>query len=633
MKDELPVGARPFLMATSHPDRRAQLLRYWTWSLSLVALALPVLTWQMQAQPKAVAWAEAQEDLFALGPRFQSALESARTELILGLDALKPEFHSSLGREDQLLDRPERLVPLAIDAQVSESVAGRWYFEGIRRSADAASALEALESGAATLLESEQALRLQIDLQRALILARLDREAEALQLLQTWAEPLDPSWTLKGRPAGLVLAYRLADLHAALGDTKQEAQTLAAIRHALLDGRWPMDLETMQLEISFLAPEEEGGSVAEAYHLQQRLFALPDAVAAPGLDVNDGSLLLVDDGERQAALFQKVDVETWLMEFLGRQLPEAAPFHLTSFQAIAIDPTLPSLPIDLSAFLMPNLQIYLPDLDAYVAPMERRRLITLLGVMALSAILLSLTWFGRRLLQREAALQRTRTEFLAGVSHELRTPAASLAMLSDNLLEGRVEGKERVQEYYRSMRRDARRLERLVADVLDVTRMERGTFSMERKPTDLKALLECLVEEQAPRLADGGITLECRVEEDLPTLQLDPFAVERAVANLLENIRRYASTGGWACVSARKRPQGGIEVRVEDRGPGIPSAWRERVFSPYERLPQDQATAAGAGLGLALVQAVLLAHGGAVRVEHGRDQVGSRFVMEFPADA
>lgn len=601
--------------------------------MTIAAVALPVLAWQVQGQPKAIAWGEAQDDLFALGPRMQAALEEARTEAILGQAAVERLFHSALGKEDQLLDRQEPVLVEAIDAQVDGGAAGRWYFEALRLAGEPSAAMEALEAASAAVVEGEQPLALQVDLQKALMMVRLGREQEALDLLLVWEDRIEPGWNLRKRPAALIHGYRVADLHQALGSSELATARFVSMAQALLDGSWPVDLETLKLELSFLQPDLEENAVLEAYLMQQRLRNLPEVVASPGLALGDGALLLVDDDERQVGLFHRDALESWLPGVLEAQFPAAAPFALTGFQSRDLDPTLPSLPLDLSSLLLTDLKIYLPDLEAYVRPLTRRRAMTMLGVGALSALLLSLTWFGRRLLQREAALQRTRTEFLAGVSHELRTPAASLAMLSENLLEGRVEGKERTLEYYRSMRRDARRLERLVADVLDVTRMERGTFSMDRKPTDMKALLEGLVEEQAPRLADAGIRLECSAAEDLPTFSLDPFAVERAVANLLENIRRYASAGGWAQVRARVSANGGIEVTVEDRGPGIPSAWRERVFTPYERLPQDQATAAGAGLGLALVQAVLLAHGGTVRVEQGADQVGCRFVMEFPADA
>nr|MBC8327823.1 HAMP domain-containing histidine kinase [Planctomycetota bacterium] len=203
------------------------------------------------------------------------------------------------------------------------------------------------------------------------------------------------------------------------------------------------------------------------------------------------------------------------------------------------------------------------------------------------------------------------------------------ALLAGNLAEGRGVEPARLQEYYLTLQRDANRLQRLVADVLDVSRLERNSFRVEPQPTDPAALLRQAAAEHAPRLADAGLELRLALSEPLPETALDPGAVERALANLLENARKYASDGGVVELRAEADDQE-LRVVVEDRGPGIPAALRERVFRPFERGPAENGLAAGAGLGLALVRETLLAHGGSVELAGGADGAGARFTLRFP---
>jgi signal transduction histidine kinase len=108
----------------------------------------------------------------------------------------------------------------------------------------------------------------------------------------------------------------------------------------------------------------------------------------------------------------------------------------------------------------------------------------------------------------------------------------------------------------------------------------------------------------------------------------DERLLRRAVRNLLENARRYAGEG--VEVQVARRPDGGADVAVADRGPGVPEAWRERIFEPFFRLPGHAEREGGVGLGLALVRQIAERHGGRARCE-ARDGGGSRFVISLPA--
>jgi signal transduction histidine kinase len=637
------------------PNRRAGLIRIWTWSMGTAALLLPLLAWWMLPDAHATAWAKAQAELNALLPQMQANVAALREDMLAGRvegrlpgePAVKAIFQSALDEEGRLLSPPQANLPEPLEAQIATTPASGFYYTGIQKLAEPAEALLAFEEATKLATAEEAGLKLQIDLLKAQVLSRLGRNNEAVLLLQLWWGMAADSWTLRGKPVGLLIGHRLADTLDKIGSGAEAIGVRDELRRRLLYGSWPISEADVILELQFLQPMADGAvtsassssAVEEArvgLHRRALLLELPAIAPEVGTFVGADGILLVDRLSRRSALYTKPEAEGLLRASLQSLIAHQPLFVLTSLEdgipSSAFTNPLPSAVLETSALLLLGWQLQLTNLESYAAPLRQKQMLLLAVVSVFALALLALAWFGRRMIKREEALQRTRTEFLAGVSHELRTPAASLSLLSDNLLHGRVKGKERIDEYYRAMRRDARRLERLVADVLDVSRMDRGSFTIERQRCEIKPVLQALVEEQAPRLADGGIHLECVIEDDLPTLRLDAFAVERACANLLENARRYASDGAWAELRVSKTESGGIQIRVSDRGPGIPEAWRERIFESFERLPQDEQLAAGAGLGLALVRAVLLAHGGSVRVEQGRANIGAHFIMEFPAD-
>lgn len=600
--------------------------------MTTAAVLLPLLAWSMQRDPEASAWAEAQAEMNALVPRLLAEVAVVREELLVD-DAKSALFASELDAGGRVLALPQKTEAEALESAMRSSTAEEWYSEGLRRLSDPTAALSAFESAAEVVAKGEDGVGVMIALKRGEILQRLGRTEEAVALLTPWLLRVKDTWTLRDLPVGLLLAHRIADGLLLLGKQREADVVYQDLQRKLLYGTWPLAASEVEVQLQFLRVLDDGGKVEQQLHLRKWMDLIPSTPPDPGLRLEEGIILLVDHSLSRAVLVAADSTQALLLQRLKALLPQERQFTLSRVRQKDLNTALPNMQIEASALFLPNIQLYLDDLDSFVEPLQQRQILVFAVVLLLAIGLLGLSWFGRRLLLREESLQRTRTEFLAGVSHELRTPAASLSMLSDNLLHGRVKGEERVQEYYRSMRRDARRLERLVADVLDVTRMDRGSFSIDRQDCDLAPVLHGLIEEQAPRLADAGIALTCDIANHLPHLALDAFAVERACANLIENARRYASAGKSIHLSACPAQNGGITLRISDRGPGIPEAWQERIFEAYERLPQDQTLAAGAGLGLALVKAVMLAHDGKVWVEQGTENVGACFVLEFPAHA
>lgn len=233
-----------------------------------------------------------------------------------------------------------------------------------------------------------------------------------------------------------------------------------------------------------------------------------------------------------------------------------------------------------------------------------------------------------RALARERRLAELKSTFIANVSHELRTPLASILLMAENLEEGRVSDPASQGRYHSNIRREAQRLRRLVSDVLDFSRLERGSGPrLECEDHDLGAWGASVAEEALDRGARDGKTLEVDVAGLHGQRALfDADALRRVVINLVDNAVKY---GGDEVRFAARIDGDELELVVQDRGQGIPAAEREAVFDPFRRLADGEG-AAGTGLGLAIVRALVEAHGGRISVGSGEDGRGARFEARVP---
>lgn len=257
----------------------------------------------------------------------------------------------------------------------------------------------------------------------------------------------------------------------------------------------------------------------------------------------------------------------------------------------------------------------------------------------LAGILVVALLSGGVLLMRQARASArealVKTSFVANVSHELKTPLTTIRLYADLLEQGRVRDEERRADYLRTIGRESERLSRLVNNVLDFSRLERGTRQLDCTDLNLAAELAAVVATQAPRLAEAG--LEVRIEEPgegLPAVRADRDALGQVLLNLLDNAAKYAAEGQLVTVSLVLDPAAAaLRVRVADRGPGVPAAERERIFEKFHRLDQGlTAEKGGAGLGLSIARQLARAMGGELRCLP-REGGGAVFELSLPLSA
>jgi len=247
-------------------------------------------------------------------------------------------------------------------------------------------------------------------------------------------------------------------------------------------------------------------------------------------------------------------------------------------------------------------------LTGRVLPAEDRRVLAAFAAQA--AVVLD-----RRRLQEEAdrarALaegNRIRTALLAAVSHDLRTPLAGIKAAVSSLRSDDVAWSEEDQaEPLEGIEEGADRLDHLVGNLLDMSRLQTGTVTPLIREIDL--------DEVVP-MALVGVpedSVELEVPETLPMVAVDPGLLERSVANLVENAVKYSPAGKQVLVAASALADR-VEVRVVDRGPGVPDEAKERIFEPFQRYG-DAPRGAGVGLGLAVARGFAEAMGGTLDAE------------------
>ncbi len=232
--------------------------------------------------------------------------------------------------------------------------------------------------------------------------------------------------------------------------------------------------------------------------------------------------------------------------------------------------------------------------------------------------------------RRAQRLATQQMEFVAAVSHELRTPLAVIRSAADNLADGVVHDETGIRRYGELMRNEGRRLTEMVEQILEFAGIQSGQRGFALRPVGIPDLLHDIVSASAGIIETAGLTVTFAIPDDLPDVLGDESALRRVFQNLIDNAIKYGAAGGSIAIAAA-RSGAQVSVTVADHGIGIDAADQSRIFEPFYRAADVVAAQMqGAGLGLSLVQRIVLAHGGSVTVKSARGE-GSVFTVTLPS--
>jgi two-component system phosphate regulon sensor histidine kinase PhoR len=249
-----------------------------------------------------------------------------------------------------------------------------------------------------------------------------------------------------------------------------------------------------------------------------------------------------------------------------------------------------------------------------------------IGVIVLGMMVLLLG------VRKEAHANRLKSEFISNVTHELKTPLSLIRMFGELLSFGRTSDATTTREYAEIITRESDRLARLIDNVLDFARIERGKVAYEFQLGNLTTVVERGVDLCRYRAEQKEVSLSTEIEPNLPDTLLDENAMTLLLLNLLENAMKYGSgegEGGEIFVSL-KRGERGLLLTVADQGAGIPGEELPRIFDRFYRTKAVRSKAArGSGIGLSLVKEIATAHGGGVNVKSDLGR-GTTFEVTIP---
>lgn len=315
---------------------------------------------------------------------------------------------------------------------------------------------------------------------------------------------------------------------------------------------------------------------------------------------------LLDDSARPAALSHPGFRTAWKRPFVATEIGETLPHW--------------------------EVALYLLD-PAKLTRSARTLKLTLGAVIGLLVLAIGAgSWLIVTDLNRQLTLARQKTDFVSNVSHELKTPLTSIRMFSELLAEGRVTDPTRQRSYLGIITAETARLSRLINNVLDFARLERGEKKYHFQICDLNNLLRDTAETYRPHLEANGFQFNCELSESPVMVNGDRDALAQVIVNLLSNAEKYSDSHKEISVrlDQQSNPVPHVQVKVLDRGLGVPGGSEEKIFEQFYRAHDSLSSGIqGSGLGLTLARQIARAHGGEVAYE-SRDGGGSCFTLRLP---
>jgi two-component system sensor histidine kinase KdpD len=278
-------------------------------------------------------------------------------------------------------------------------------------------------------------------------------------------------------------------------------------------------------------------------------------------------------------------------------------------QARREDMTSEDFPLSVGAELVGSVRIYSTTDAPQIGDEERHLIRTFTSQMALALEGKRLADVAR-VAQVDAERSGLQAALFSSVTHDLRTPLAAITASVTGLQDPDARlGPEARRELLETIRQEAHRLNRLVGNLMDLSRLRAGALVPSKRPTPIDEVIEGVLARMEPQLE--GHRLNVALRDDIPEVPADVVQLDQALTNILENAAKFSAPGSQITIQAAQW-QDTVQVRVADQGTRIPPELRERVFEPFVR---GDGEAAGTGLGLAIARAVVVAHGGTIRIE------------------
>jgi signal transduction histidine kinase len=234
-----------------------------------------------------------------------------------------------------------------------------------------------------------------------------------------------------------------------------------------------------------------------------------------------------------------------------------------------------------------------------------------------------------RATDREARLTQAKSNFVANVSHELKTPLSLLSLFSEILELGRVKNEAKKIEYYRIIRHESLRLNKMIDNILDFSKIEAGRKTYNFAEGDMAEVIESVLSSYRYQIKNSGFDVQTNMQPELPPVLMDRDAMAQAISNLLDNAIKYSGELKQLSITT-KTVRSDLHIEIADRGIGIPRAEQAKIFEKFYRVGNGLIhDVKGSGLGLSLVKHILEAHKGTISVESDVGK-GSRFTLLLP---
>lgn len=232
--------------------------------------------------------------------------------------------------------------------------------------------------------------------------------------------------------------------------------------------------------------------------------------------------------------------------------------------------------------------------------------------------------------QMASRLERTETmrrQLIADVTHELRTPLSTIKGSLEGLMDGVLPASP---ETYQQIYLEADRLQKLVDDLQELSRVEAGAYELHRSTVPVKRLVEAVITRLSRQFEEKGVALETDLKPDLPDVQVDEDRIGQVLLNLVGNALQYTPQGGRVLITAEPR-RGEVAISIADSGIGIPPEHLQHIFTRFYRVDKSRSRArGGSGIGLTIARHLVEAHGGHIGVESAGPGLGSTFTFNLP---